>query len=75
MAPDLKADVVFMSPPWGGPDYSVNESFSIDSMCAHHFGGGYGIFKLVKNIAPNIAFHLPKTTNIYEVSYKTLNYF
>lgn len=62
-----------MSPPWGGPDYSINENFTIGSMCAHHYGGGYYIFKLVKNIAPNIAFHLPKTTYIFEVSYKFLS--
>ncbi|XP_050528300.1 trimethylguanosine synthase-like isoform X2 [Daktulosphaira vitifoliae] len=65
--PKLKADVIFMSPPWGGPEYSAfDNKFSLESMCDHHFGGGYGIFNLVKKIAPNIAFHMPKTTNIFE---------
>lgn len=63
----LKADVIFMSPPWGGPEYMSNESFNIDSMCDNHYGGGFGIFNIVKKIAPRIAFHLPKTTLIYEV--------
>ncbi|XP_050427432.1 trimethylguanosine synthase-like isoform X2 [Adelges cooleyi] len=62
----LKTDVVFMSPPWGGPKYSVDEKFSLESMCDNQFGGGYGIFDLVKKIAPSIAFHMPKTTNIFE---------
>ena len=63
----LKADVVFMSPPWGGPGYSINKSYSLTSMCDDYFGGGFGIFDIVKTIAPNIAFHIPKTTNILEV--------
>lgn len=66
----LKADVVFMSPPWGGPDYSIDESFSIVSMCKpQHSAGGFAICNIVKNIAPNFAFHMPRTTNIYEVGY------
>ncbi|XP_022162132.1 trimethylguanosine synthase-like [Myzus persicae] len=64
--PKLKADVVFMSPPWGGPGYSIDNSFSLKSMCANYFGGGFKIFDIVKTIAPNIAFHMPKTTNILE---------
>ncbi|XP_025203450.1 uncharacterized protein LOC112600441 [Melanaphis sacchari] len=64
--PKLKADVVFMSPPWGGPEYSINKSYTIESMCPGDFGGGFNIFEIVKTIAPNIAFHMPKTTNIFE---------
>jgi len=63
----LKADVVFMSPPWGGPGYSIDKSYSLTSMCENYFRGGFGIFDIVKTIAPNIAFHMPKTTNILEV--------
>ncbi|KAF0771905.1 Uncharacterized protein FWK35_00003162 [Aphis craccivora] len=65
--PTLKADVVFMSPPWGGPAYSLNKCYSIKTMCNdHHVGGGFAIFDIVKTIAPNIAFHMPKNTNILE---------
>lgn len=63
----LQADVIFMSPPWGGPEYS-GQNFSLSSMCSNYSSGGYGIFNIVKNIAPSIAFHMPKTTNILEVS-------
>jgi len=56
-----------MSPPWGGPGYWNYEIYSIESMCEKHFGGGFDIFNKVKSVAPNIAFHMPKTTNIYEV--------
>lgn len=65
----LQADVIFMSPPWGGPEYLYEKSFSIEAMCKDHYGGGFGIFSMVKEIAPNIAFHMPRTTNIYDVSY------
>ena len=74
LAPTLKADLVFMSPPWGGPDYSPH-SFTLESMCSDQYGGGFAIFNLVKNIAPNIAFHMPKTTNIQEVSYIEISFF
>ncbi|KAF0769305.1 trimethylguanosine synthase-like [Aphis craccivora] len=62
----LRADVVCMSPPWGGPEYLIDNSFSITSMCKNYEFGGFTIFDIVKNIAPNIAFHMPKTTNIFE---------
>lgn len=32
LAPDLKADVVFLSPPWGGPDYATADIFDIRTM-------------------------------------------
>ena len=32
VAPSIKADVVFLSPPWGGPKYKNVESFDIQSM-------------------------------------------
>ena len=32
LAPSLKADVVFLSPPWGGPDYINAEVFDMKTM-------------------------------------------
>lgn len=32
LAPHLHADVVFLSPPWGGPDYLTAEVFDIRTM-------------------------------------------
>ncbi|XP_026815322.1 uncharacterized protein LOC113555166 [Rhopalosiphum maidis] len=62
----IKADVLFMSPPWGGPGYAINKIYSLKSMCQSHFGGGFDIFKLAKTVAPNIAFHIPKNSDISE---------
>ncbi|KAJ2742644.1 Trimethylguanosine synthase [Coemansia sp. BCRC 34301] len=35
LAPMLKADVVFMSPPWGGPEYTSAEVFDLEKMPFH----------------------------------------
>lgn len=35
VAPRIKADVVFMSPPWGGPEYSHYGDFDVESMGGH----------------------------------------
>ena len=32
LAPFLKADVVFLSPPWGGPNYLDAEVFDVERM-------------------------------------------
>ncbi|KAJ1935570.1 Trimethylguanosine synthase [Linderina macrospora] len=32
LAPTLKADVVFLSPPWGGPEYQKARVFDLDSL-------------------------------------------
>jgi len=63
----LKVDLLFMSPPWERPGYSINKSYSLETMCKIHFGGGLNIFELAKTIVPNIAFHMLKNTNILEV--------
>ena len=34
VAPTLKADAVFLSPPWGGPQYLDAEVFDIETMMA-----------------------------------------
>lgn len=32
VGPTLSADVVFLSPPWGGPDYLTAEVFDLETM-------------------------------------------
>ena len=32
VTPTLKADVVFLSPPWGGPDYLTADVFDLETM-------------------------------------------
>lgn len=48
LAPRLKADVVFLSPPWGGPDYATAETFDIRTMMAPD-GYPCGVLRVLSN--------------------------
>ncbi|KAI8086364.1 RNA cap guanine-N2 methyltransferase-domain-containing protein [Halteromyces radiatus] len=60
LAPFLKADVVFLSPPWGGPSYLQEKVYNLKTMMP---GNGMSIFKLAAKITPNVAFFVPRNTN------------
>ncbi|XP_027847510.1 trimethylguanosine synthase-like [Aphis gossypii] len=59
LVPTLKADVVFLSPPWGGPSYSKKKKFNIDDIM-QSYGGGKYLYELTRQITTNIAFFLPR---------------
>ncbi|NXJ65902.1 TGS1 synthase, partial [Rostratula benghalensis] len=59
LAADLQADVVFLSPPWGGPDYATAEIFDIQTMICPD---GYP-FKITNNIV----YFLPRNADIHQV--------
>jgi len=66
LAPSLKADVVFLSPPWGGPRYAYQEVFDLKLM-----GGmmdGFAVFSTAKTVTENIAYFVPKNTNIEQLA-------
>ncbi|XP_038204052.1 trimethylguanosine synthase isoform X2 [Arvicola amphibius] len=65
LAPCLKADVVFLSPPWGGPDYATAETFDIRTMM---FPDGFEIFRLSQKITNNIVYFLPRNADIDQVA-------
>ncbi|CAG5114139.1 Oidioi.mRNA.OKI2018_I69.chr2.g8207.t2.cds [Oikopleura dioica] len=58
--PFLRPDVVFLSPPWGGPAYLDQKMFDLENM-----GGldGVEIFDAAKKITDNIAYFVPRNTN------------
>ncbi|KAI0358178.1 S-adenosyl-L-methionine-dependent methyltransferase [Trametes cingulata] len=87
-----KIDVVFLSPPWGGPSYisgspsktqpaapaqpsapigleeaaeDVHAEFSLSSIRPIH---GRDLFKVARGITKNVAYFLPRNTNLEEVS-------
>ncbi|PPQ74335.1 hypothetical protein CVT24_000689 [Panaeolus cyanescens] len=83
-----KIDVVFLSPPWGGPSYlngpaedaaKINElsqvnppdqeseylSYSLASIQPVH---GAQLFDLTRQVTKNIAYYLPRNTNLDEIS-------
>ncbi|KFO20487.1 Trimethylguanosine synthase [Fukomys damarensis] len=65
LAPDLKADVVFLSPPWGGPDYATAETFDIQTMMCPD---GYPLKLLSQRITNNIVYFLPRNADVDQVA-------
>ncbi|KAG6810473.1 hypothetical protein H0H92_011708 [Tricholoma furcatifolium] len=76
---DRNIDVVFLSPPWGGPSYlfgtlspsvendttSEHPSYSLSSIQPLH---GAELFKLTRKITPNVAYYLPRNTQLDEIA-------
>ncbi|KAL0143620.1 RNA cap guanine-N2 methyltransferase-domain-containing protein [Mucor lusitanicus] len=60
LAPNLKADCVFLSPPWGGPAYMAEDVYDLKSMIP---GDGMNIHKIASSITPNVAFFVPRNTD------------
>uniref|UniRef100_A0A8C5N9K1 Trimethylguanosine synthase n=2 Tax=Gouania willdenowi TaxID=441366 RepID=A0A8C5N9K1_GOUWI len=65
LAPHLHGDVVFLSPPWGGPDYLTAEVFDIRTMMEPD---GFQIFQLAKLITDNIVYFLPRNADMDQVA-------
>ncbi|XP_068618347.1 trimethylguanosine synthase isoform X2 [Battus philenor] len=60
MAPELTADMVFLSPPWGGPNYSENFQYDIETMLEPKPASE--LMKVARSITSNIALYLPRNT-------------
>ncbi|NWW58996.1 TGS1 synthase, partial [Ifrita kowaldi] len=60
LAAGLRADVVFLSPPWGGPDYATAEIFDVQTMICPD---GYPF-----PITNNIVYFLPRNADINQVA-------
>ncbi|XP_042018784.1 trimethylguanosine synthase-like isoform X2 [Salvia splendens] len=71
LAPKLKADTVFCSPPWGGPDYSKVAKFDINSMLKPR--DGKSLFEAGKQIAPKIVMFLPRNVDINQLAELSLS--
>ncbi|XP_021370748.1 trimethylguanosine synthase-like isoform X2 [Mizuhopecten yessoensis] len=65
VAPLLKADVVFLSPPWGGPDYLNADVFDLESMMELKASD---IFEASKKITNNIAFFVPRNSDFEQLT-------
>jgi 23S rRNA G2445 N2-methylase RlmL len=64
LAPFLKADIIFLSPPWGGPDYATAVEFDLKTMIPMD---GFKVFELAKSITENIVYFVPKNTSQAQV--------
>lgn len=65
LAPRLHGDVVFLSPPWGGPDYLTAEVFNIQTMMVPD---GFQIFQKAKLICDNIVYFLPRNADMDQIA-------
>ncbi|KAG6972430.1 hypothetical protein JG688_00003986 [Phytophthora aleatoria] len=59
--PRLKADAVFLSPPWGGVKYS-RKRFSLEDMLVKGVSG-LDLFAKARQVSKNIAYYLPRGTH------------
>ncbi|KAL6062125.1 Trimethylguanosine synthase, variant 2 [Balamuthia mandrillaris] len=64
LIPHLKADVVFLSPPWGGPGYKKEELFNLDYITPDY---RLALLRTLKHVTRNIIYHLPRNTNYSQV--------
>jgi len=60
LVPHLKADVVFLSPPWGGPSYLKSKVYDIKTMIPVD---GERLFRESSKITKNIAYYVPRSIN------------
>ncbi|XP_037088496.1 LOW QUALITY PROTEIN: trimethylguanosine synthase-like [Pollicipes pollicipes] len=66
LAPRLHADAVFLSPPWGGPEYSgaaVYDMFRLDGSM-----DGRRMMRAARRISPNVALLAPRTANLDQLA-------
>ncbi|EIW71555.1 hypothetical protein TREMEDRAFT_42923 [Tremella mesenterica DSM 1558] len=72
-----KIDVIFLSPPWGGPDYltftdpltsNPNPQSTSYPLSAILPIPGKELFELCSKITPDIAFYLPRNVDVQEVA-------
>ncbi|KAI3726673.1 hypothetical protein L1987_66472 [Smallanthus sonchifolius] len=71
LAQKLKADVVFLSPPWGGPEYVKARNFDINTMLKPH--DGQFLFNVAKEIAPRIVMFLPRNVDVDQLAELSLS--
>lgn len=63
----LKADVVFLSPPWGGPDYMRQEIYDLEE-CLQPVSASK-LMNESRKISKNIAVYLPRNSNSKQLAF------
>ncbi|KFK36164.1 hypothetical protein AALP_AA4G086400 [Arabis alpina] len=66
LAHNLKAGTVFLSPPWGGPDYVKASVYDMKTMLRPRDGDS--LFKAAMNIASTIIMFLPRNVDINQLA-------
>lgn len=65
--PTLKADAVFLSPPWGGPSYLESTTFDLNAMIPPPLSA-LGMFRAAREVTPNVVFFLPRNVDAAQVA-------
>ena len=58
---------MFLSPPWGGPEYLSKPRYNLHEMGRSM--DGFKVFSIAKSVTPNLAFFVPKNTNLQQLKY------
>ncbi|XP_010479086.1 PREDICTED: trimethylguanosine synthase-like [Camelina sativa] len=66
LAHNLKAGTVFLSPPWGGPDYLKASTYDMKTMLRPRDGDT--LFKAAMNIASTVIMFLPRNVDINQLA-------
>lgn len=66
LANAIKADVVFLSPPWGGPTYLKSKTYELDEVLLPV--PVTQLLNCARTISKNIALYLPRNSNVHPVS-------
>lgn len=66
LAPSLKADVIFLSPPWGGPKYKAARTYDIETMLQPK--NGFILFSVALLVAPSVVLFLPRTVDMEQLA-------
>ncbi|KAH8384009.1 hypothetical protein KR009_011725 [Drosophila setifemur] len=61
----IRPDVVFLSPPWGGPVYKKRATFDIEQSLQPV--GATQLMQLSRRLADNVGFFLPRNSNMNQV--------
>lgn len=65
--PTLKADAVFLSPPWGGPSYQDSKTFDLHTMIPKPLTA-LEMFRAARAVTPNVVFFLPRNVDVKQVA-------
>ncbi|KAJ6840033.1 uncharacterized protein M6B38_312345 [Iris pallida] len=71
IAARLKADTIFLSPPWGGPDYNKVETYDMRSMLKPC--DGHVLFNAARIIASKVVMFLPRNVNLNQLAELSLS--
>lgn len=66
LADRLRADVIFLSPPWGGPKYLKVKTYELENLQPVPF---LQLLPYAMKVSKNVALFLPRNSNTYSVSF------